>query len=216
MVVQLCKYTKNHWTVHLKWVNFVVCKVHLWLPRCLCGKESACQCRRLGFNPWVRKIPGRRAWQPTPVFLPGESHGEEPGGLQPLGSQRGRHDRATTTKYTLTMLSAKKQNKNALGRHQFCFKKRCLIFKFLMWRSCMSWGGPGWDHRVAGWDEWTRNQEAPLWLPKGDWPHWLCLCIYMPVSHNELLSIWQAEALSGFIPVFISKPCTWLKTQSII
>ena len=32
------------------------------------------QCRRPGFNPWVRKIPWRRKWQPTPVFLPGESH----------------------------------------------------------------------------------------------------------------------------------------------
>ena len=29
---------------------------------------------RCRFNPWVRKIPWRRAWQPTPVFLPGESH----------------------------------------------------------------------------------------------------------------------------------------------
>ena len=29
-----------------------------------------------GFNPWVRKIPWRRAWQPTLVFLPGESHGQ--------------------------------------------------------------------------------------------------------------------------------------------
>ena len=41
------------------------------------GKEPACQCRRhkrLGFNPWVRKIPWRRAWQPIPLFLPGESH----------------------------------------------------------------------------------------------------------------------------------------------
>ena len=28
------------------------------------------------FNPWVRKIPWRRAWQPSPVFLPGESHGQ--------------------------------------------------------------------------------------------------------------------------------------------
>ena len=40
------------------------------------GKESACQCRRHkrhGFDPWVGKIPWRRAWQPTPVFLPGES-----------------------------------------------------------------------------------------------------------------------------------------------
>ena len=28
------------------------------------------------FSPWVGKIPWRRAWQPTPVFLPGESHGQ--------------------------------------------------------------------------------------------------------------------------------------------
>ena len=42
-----------------------------------CGKEPACRCsrhKRCGFDPWVRKIPWRRAWQPTPVFLPGESH----------------------------------------------------------------------------------------------------------------------------------------------
>ena len=32
------------------------------------------QCGRPGFNPWVGKIPWRRKWQPTPVFLPGESH----------------------------------------------------------------------------------------------------------------------------------------------
>jgi len=41
------------------------------------GKEPACQYRkprRLGFNAWVGKIPWRRAWQHTQVFLPGESH----------------------------------------------------------------------------------------------------------------------------------------------
>ena len=37
------------------------------------GKESACQCRRRGFDPWVGKIPWRRKWQPNPVFLPGKS-----------------------------------------------------------------------------------------------------------------------------------------------
>ena len=31
--------------------------------------------KRHEFNPWVGKIPWRREWQPTPVFLPGESHG---------------------------------------------------------------------------------------------------------------------------------------------
>ena len=33
------------------------------------------QCRRPGFSPWVGKIPWRRAWKSTPVFLPGESQG---------------------------------------------------------------------------------------------------------------------------------------------
>jgi len=46
------------------------------------GKESACnvgdhlQCRRLGFDLWVRKIPWRRKWQPIPGFLPGKSQGQ--------------------------------------------------------------------------------------------------------------------------------------------
>ena len=46
------------------------------LPWLLNGKESACQCKRCGFNPWVGKIPWRRKWQPTPIFLPGKSHGQ--------------------------------------------------------------------------------------------------------------------------------------------
>ena len=32
------------------------------------GKDSACRCGTAGFDPWVRKIPWRREWQPTPVF----------------------------------------------------------------------------------------------------------------------------------------------------
>ena len=65
------------------------------------GKES--ECRRPGFHPWVRKIPWRMKWLPTPVFLPVESHG-----LRSLvgskGSQRLRHDWAT--KHTHTMKPA--------------------------------------------------------------------------------------------------------------
>ena len=45
------------------------------LPRWHSGKESSCQCRRHGFDPWVGKIPLRRKWIPTPVFLSGKSHG---------------------------------------------------------------------------------------------------------------------------------------------
>ena len=47
---------------------------------------------RPGFHPWVGKIPWGRAWQPTPVFLTGESPWpEEPGGLQSMESQRVGH-----------------------------------------------------------------------------------------------------------------------------
>ena len=60
------------------------------------GKESTCNAGDLGFDPWVGKIPWRRAWQPSPVFLPGESpRTEEPGGLQSVGSQRVEHDGVT-------------------------------------------------------------------------------------------------------------------------
>ena len=38
--------------------------------------KNPLQCRRPGFNPWIKKIPWRRKWQLMPVFLPGESHGK--------------------------------------------------------------------------------------------------------------------------------------------
>ena len=53
--------------------SLVLCR---WLPRWLSGKESAWQCWRCGFDPWVRKIPWRGKWQPTPVFLPEKSRGQ--------------------------------------------------------------------------------------------------------------------------------------------
>ena len=53
------------------------------------------------FDPWVGKIPWRRAWQPTPVFLPGESPRTETGGLQSTGLQRVRHDWVTKHKHDM-------------------------------------------------------------------------------------------------------------------
>ena len=54
-------------------------------------KKSACKAET-----WVGKIPWRKAWQPTPVFLPGESpRTGGPGGLQSRGSQSIRHDWVT-------------------------------------------------------------------------------------------------------------------------
>ena len=71
-------------------------KTHWGLLGGTSGKEPACQCRRhkgRAFDPWVGKIPWRRAWQSTPVFLPGECPWtEEPSRLQSIGSQRLRYD----------------------------------------------------------------------------------------------------------------------------
>ena len=64
---------RQSWRIIVLWE-----KVGIWggLPWWLSGKESTCQCRRHGFNPWVGQILWRREWQPTPVFLSGKSHGQ--------------------------------------------------------------------------------------------------------------------------------------------
>ena len=55
------------------------------------------QCGRSGFNPWVRRIPRRREWLPTPVFWPGEYHG--------LYSPWGRKELDTTERLSLHLMS---------------------------------------------------------------------------------------------------------------
>ena len=61
-IYMVCVYMYMVYIVGLAW----------WLS----GKESARQYREHVFNPWVRKIPWRRKWQHTPVFLPWKSHGQ--------------------------------------------------------------------------------------------------------------------------------------------
>ena len=66
------------------------------LPWWLSGKEYTCQCRRLGSDPWVGKIPSRRKWQPAPVFLPEKSHGQRSlVGYSPWSHKRVGHGLAT-------------------------------------------------------------------------------------------------------------------------
>ena len=73
-------------------IVFCILSLGIWhrgLPRWLSGNEPACQCRRLPFDPWVRNVPWRRKWQPTPVFLPGESQGlRSLVGYSPWGCKR--------------------------------------------------------------------------------------------------------------------------------
>ena len=91
--------------------------MRLGLPWWFSDWESTCQSGGHGFHPWVRKIPWRRKWQPTPVFLPGKLHRQRSLGsystwahkesdtteqpkqqqLCPWGSQRLRHQSALYT-----------------------------------------------------------------------------------------------------------------------
>ena len=59
-------------------------------------KKIHLQCRRHAFNLWVGKIPWRRKWQPTPVFLPGKTYGQRSlESYSPQGYKRVRHDLVT-------------------------------------------------------------------------------------------------------------------------
>ena len=67
-------------------------------PRWLGGKESIYQCRRLRFDSWVGKIPWRRKWEPTPVFLPGKSYGHR----SLVGNSPWGHKESDMTEHTHT------------------------------------------------------------------------------------------------------------------
>ena len=79
--------------------NYMTTTIIRGFPGGTSGKEPTCQhkrCKRLGFDPWVGKIRWRRAWQPTPVFLPGESHGQRSlAGYSPWGLRESDATKAT-------------------------------------------------------------------------------------------------------------------------
>ena len=68
------------------------CLFQFGLSWWLSGKESVCQCRRHGFDPWVRKMPCRRKWLPIPGFSPEKSDGHRSlGGYSPWDHKRVEH-----------------------------------------------------------------------------------------------------------------------------
>ena len=94
------------WQVYL-W--HVVLDNILGFPGGFSGRESTCQCmrcKRLGFDPWVRKIHWSRKWQPTPVLLPGEFHRQRNlmGSWQFMESKRVGHDWAQMHTHEITIL----------------------------------------------------------------------------------------------------------------
>ena len=89
---------------------------------------SVClQCGRPTFNPWIRKIPWRRKWQPTSVFLPGESHGwRSQAGYSPWGCKES--DRTERLHFTSLLLV---QVLYYLGNYLLEFELKVILFFFL-------------------------------------------------------------------------------------
>ena len=117
-------------------------KTGIWLgfPGGATGKEPTCQCKRhkrCRFYPWVRKIPWRRAWQPTLVFLPGESHRQrrlasynpwgckESNTTERLGMHVSCINRSNQQKLT-TLQYWDLQSTYLLTSSQMCFRAFCL------------------------------------------------------------------------------------------
>ena len=76
-------------TTSTTWEALYELGILMGFPGGASGKESLSQCRRCRFYPCIRKIPWRRAWQPTPVFLPEEFHGHRNlAGYSPWGHKK--------------------------------------------------------------------------------------------------------------------------------
>ena len=89
-----------------------------WTQATELNSRKEVTCRRYSFNPWVRKIPCRRKWQPHSIFLPGKSHAQGSlAGYNPWGHKRIRQDLAT------------KQLQHYTPDKVFCF---CIFFSWFL------------------------------------------------------------------------------------
>ena len=131
-----------------------------WFPRWFSGKGSACCCRRCRFNSSVAKIPCRRKWPPTPVFLLEEFHGQR---SLVVYSSWGRKDSNMT--------------ENAHRHGGLITLTNCLIFMLVLLGSRYLTQATFWKQQNIFlqwcpqrdlWESWCFNQEkswAAKWLP---------------------------------------------------
>ena len=124
--------------------------ISLTLTTCIWGfpggsadKESTWQCRRRRSHSWVRKIPWRRKWQPTPVFLPGKSHGQRDlVGYSPWGCKWIGHDLVTKQQHCTQNWKISfsfNQEKGSQGPSRVSHSKSWGVFIFH--EPCTDWTG---------------------------------------------------------------------------
>ena len=109
------------------------------LSKWLSGREPTCQYRRhwrRGFNPWMGKIPWRRKWQPTPVFLPGKSHRQRSlAGYSQWGCKES--DITMHTRINILFVSTRQYRLQTIGTTQLLLQlAQCLTSKRCSENSC--------------------------------------------------------------------------------
>ena len=123
------------------WGVLFVCLTSPGFPGGSDGKPSPYNAGDWGLIPWVRKILWRRKWQPTPVLLPGKSHGRRNMvGYSPWGSQRDGHDWVTS----LSLTSLEKESKD--------FPSCAFLSCFFMVHDA-SWGCQYNETKLTGWEQ---------------------------------------------------------------
>ena len=97
---------RTNWTKSLLWVEFVMPTTTMVALVVKNPFANAGDLRDKCSIPGLGKMPGKRNWQPTPVFLPGKSHGQRSlaGYIQSMGLQKIGHDLGTSRLYTVTLL----------------------------------------------------------------------------------------------------------------
>ena len=148
------------------------------------SKESACQGRKPAFDPWIRKIPWRREWLPTPVFLPGECYGQRSlVGYIPWGCKESDTTEGITLSCCFSPPSFWHQLCWQLFQHHFNNSQKHQL---------------GVQHCVQFWRLLPRVNTVSMGegLTPQDWPHSRCHWhIGSPESHHSPL--WLARTAPG-------------------
>ena len=208
-------------------------KCHLLQAYFLSGKASACQCSRYtkcGFDFWVGKIPRRREWKPTTVFLPGKPHGQRSlVGYSPWGRKEAaksslnfiaKSNWAHTTYTSLLLVSVaksvahylkktnKQTNPRAMDNRRFIACSILLIFS-PMWVSQTIISS---NALIQGSQRWHLAIQVPQHNPRMGWwcgvKSWYCLAF--PGTQEWILSLTSLSicALSGLRCAFLFPSAT--------
>ena len=154
--------------VYAIYIHICVWRPHWWVS----GKEPTCQAGDMGFDSWVRKMPCRRKWQPTPVFLLGKSHGR----ADPLEK---------------TLILEKTEGGRRRGRQRMRWLEASLTQWTWVWVNCGSWwwtGRPGFLQSMVSKASYTTELLNTTELISSKTPDFLSTFLGYSLNSKEIYS----------------------------